>query len=135
MIEAGWQVASILGYGTCKLYELDYKRLGSVMQLEIMKTRRGGAAWNANARRRFLDTLEHARALPFTHEGTYDVQSVYTFPNDIHSLKKLLRAENKDVWTEILLMGAALAVAITLWKAITAPSEEEEGGGGGGGHH
>ena len=135
MIEAGWQVASILGYGTCKLYELDYKRLGSVMQLEIMKTRRGGAAWNANARRRFLDTLEHARALPFTHEGTYDVQSVYTFPNDIHSLKKLLRAENKDVWTEILLMGAALAVAITLWKAITAPSEEEEGGGCGGGHH
>ena len=55
-----------------------------------------------------------------------------TEPYNIHKLRELNHASNADVWTEILLLGFALAVAMTIWRAFTAKSEEEEGGGGGG---
>lgn len=137
MVEAGWQVAGLLAHATARLYAFDYTKMGSMAQLEIWKTRRGVASWNANGRRRFFDALEHMDVLPphGPKESTYDVYSAYRIPHDIHELRKFNRAGNVSVWTEIIALGVALAIAITLYRALTAPSEEEEGGGGGGGHH
>lgn len=134
MIEAGWQVAGLLAHATARLYAYDYRRFGSAAQLDVWKTRRGVAAWNANGRRKFFDALEHLDVLPPvtpSGPGSYTTQGPYKIPHDIHELCKLNRAGNADVWTEIILLGVALAVALTIYRAVTAPSEEEEEGGGG----
>ncbi|MBM3283510.1 hypothetical protein FJY90_04635 [Candidatus Gottesmanbacteria bacterium] len=129
MIEAGWQVVGLLVHGTARLYSLDIKRLGSAAQLDIWPTRRGVAAWTANGRRKFFDAIEHADVLPPQAEAWgYDIPE-YT---DIHELRKLNRADNVDVWIEIITLGIAMAVIITIWRGLTAKSEEEEESGGGG---
>lgn len=139
-IEVGWQVAGLLAHGTSRLFAFDYSRMGSAAQLDVWGTRRGVAAWNANKRRAFFDTLEHMDVLPplpseeMIEKTLYDPQGAFKIPHDIHSLRKANRADNKDVWTEIITLGVLLAFALTIYRALTAPSEEEEGGGGGG-HH
>lgn len=138
-IENGWQVAGLLAHATSRLYAFDYnpRKLGSAAQLDVWRTRRNVAAWNANGRRKFWDALEHLDVLPPVGEAksTYLVQQSFEIPHDIHELRKLNRASTEDVWVEIISLGLALAIAITIWRAITAKSEEEEGGGGGGGGH
>lgn len=136
MIECGWQVVDLLARGTGKLYEWDWGfrpgawfRMGSIMQLDIAKTRRGNTAWMANERRKFIDELEHIGALP--PEGEDYFYAGIGEEHNIHSLRKYLNAENGEVWKEILLLGFALALGMTLWNAFTTKDEEEEGGGGG----
>ncbi|MBM3283123.1 hypothetical protein FJY90_02620 [Candidatus Gottesmanbacteria bacterium] len=130
-IDMGWRVVSYLANATGKLYGMDYKRFGSPAQLDVWQTRRGVAAWTANARRKFIDALEHLDVLPPTAEAWgYDIPK----GTDLHHLRKFLRADNVDVWVEILTLGIMLAFIITIWRALTAKSEEEEEGGGGGGH-
>ncbi len=136
MIECGWQVAHLLAIGTTKLYAWDWGfrkgaffRMGSIMQLDIMKTRRNVAAWLANDRRKFVDELEHIGALPPEGEDYFYEGINETY--NIHNLRKILNAENDEVWKEILLLGFALALGMTLWNAFTTKDEEEEGGGGG----
>lgn len=135
-IEAGWQVAGLLAHATSRLYSFDYGRLGSAAQLDVWKTRRNVAAWTANGRRAFWDALEHLDVLPPVGEAwNYNVQQAYSIPHDIHELRKLNRAAGIDIAVEILTLGIALAILMTLWRAFTAKSEEEEGGGESGGHH
>lgn len=131
MMDVGYNVAANLAYMTDRLYSFDWARLGSPAQLDIWGTRRNVAAWTANGRREFWDALEHADTLP-PHAHFYMYNSAFS-PNDIHTLRKICHADNVDVWREIVTLGILLAVAITLYRAITAPSEDEEGGGGG--HH
>ncbi|OGG18666.1 hypothetical protein A3D05_02205 [Candidatus Gottesmanbacteria bacterium RIFCSPHIGHO2_02_FULL_40_24] len=134
-IGVGYRLAGALGQLTSKLYEFDYKRLGSAAQMEVWNTRRGVAAWNANGRRAFWDAVEHMDVIPPHAE--------FEFPNpflqgppirdvkymNIHELRHLNHADNADVWVEILTLGILLATAITVWRAFTAKSEEEEAGG------
>ncbi|MCL4338404.1 hypothetical protein M1271_01810 [Patescibacteria group bacterium] len=132
----GWRAAGMWAYATSKFYSFDYGHLGSPAQLQVYGTRRGIAAWMANGRRKFWDTIEHLDVLPPTHEGFLDYYAQPELMN-IHELRRLSKADNVDVWMEIVTLGAALAIALTIYRAFTAPSEEEEGGGGGGGggHH
>jgi hypothetical protein len=138
MIEAGWSVAGNMAYLTDRLYAWDLRRLGSSAQLDVWGTRRNVAAWMANGRREFWDVLEHEDVLP-PHAHFYHYNWIGDFgpTANIHDMRDICHANNTDVWTEIILLGAALAVAITIYRALTAKSEEEEGGGGGGGggHH
>ncbi len=128
MIEVGWNVCANLAAMTSKIYSWDWKRLGSPAQLDIWGTRRNVAAWMANGRREFWDALEHADVLPpHGHFYYYDVPD----KTDIHHLRRQDRADNMHVIREIVALGMLLAVAITIYRALTAPSEEEEGGG----HH
>ena len=130
-IQVGWNVAGNLAYMTDRLYTWDWRRLGSVAELDVWKSRKGVSAWLANGRREFWDAIEHMDVLP-PHSHFYNV---YTDEiANIHTLRKLSHADNADVWKEFLTLGIGLALAITIWKALSARSEEEEGGGGGG-HH
>lgn len=136
-LTVGWRVVGQIAHLTSKLYEMDYKKLGlSSAQKDLWKTRRNVASWNANRRREFWDALEHIDLLP-PHDQ-FDHFGWETFKDDpymnIHKLRKLNHADNTDVWTEIITLGLMLAIAITLWRAFTAPSEEEGASGGGGGH-
>ena len=132
-IEAGWTVVAELAWMTDRLYAFDYGRLGSSAQLDVWKTHRGIDAWMANGRREWWDAIEHGDVLPphahFYHYRTFD-DSV-----SIHDLRKLAHADNSDVWREIITLGLLVALAMTIYRALTAPSEEEEGNSGGGGHH
>ncbi|OGG03621.1 hypothetical protein A2W14_03800 [Candidatus Gottesmanbacteria bacterium RBG_16_37_8] len=91
------------------------------------------AAWTANGRRAFLDAIEHMDVIPpHAHfeqwaqgPGIKDVKYM-----NIHDMRNQIHANNADVWLEILLLGVALATAITIYRAFTAKSEEDEGGGG-----
>jgi hypothetical protein len=134
MIEVGWSMAGNLAYMTDRLYAWDWARMGSSAQIDIWKTRRKVAAWLANERREWWDTIEHADVIPpHSYFYYYDTPGDKT---DIHTLRKICHAENDDVWKEILLLGALIAIAITIYNALTAPMEDEEGSGGGGkGHH
>jgi hypothetical protein len=120
---------------TDRLYAWDWRLGGqSAAQKYVWGTRRNVASWLANERREWWDTLEHTDLLPpHAHFYAWDVPE----KADIHTLRKICHADNKDVWTEIITLAALLAIAITIYRAVTAPSEEEEGGGGsgGGGHH
>jgi len=131
--EVGFRIAGHLAYLTSKLYEFDYKRLGSVAQLDVWKTRRNVAAWTANGRRAFWDAVEHMDVIPPRTHFEHWANTLDKFA-DVHTLRRLNHAENADVWTEIILLGVLLATAMTVGRAFTAKSEEEEGGGGGGGH-
>jgi len=113
------------------LFKFLPSRFGSVAQLDLWKTRRNVAAWSANKRREFWDALEHIDLLPPHAEFEH---WEFKEPFNIHKLRKLNHADNTDVWTEIITLGLMLAIAITLWRAFTAPSEEEGASGGGGGH-
>ncbi len=128
-IEAGWTVTGKLAYMTSKLYGFDYWRLGSPAQLDVFGTRRGVAAWYANSRRKFLDALEHLNIIPPTHSAWGYPNVAGLRPYNIHDLRRQARADNSDVWVEIIMGGFAIAVALTLWRAFTAKDEEEEGGG------
>ena len=137
-IENGWQVAGLLAHATSRLYSLDISRLGSAAQLDVWHTRRGVAAWTANGRRKFWDSLEHLDVLPPVGEAgsnRYGIQGSFDLPHDIHELRKLNRAANIDVWTEILLYGLILALVIQIWTALKDSAKDEDEGGGGGGHH
>ncbi len=138
-IENGWQVAGLLAHATSRLYSLDISRLGSAAQLDVWHTHRGVAAWTANGRRKFWDSLEHLDVLPpvgVVGSNRYDIQQAFNLPHDIHELRKLNRAGNIDVWTEILLYGLVIALAIQIWTAFKDSAKDEDGeGGGGGGHH
>lgn len=137
MVEAGWAVASSLAYMTDRVYAWDWKNLSSIAQSQIYGTRRNVAAWLANERREWWDVLEHADILPpNAHFYAYNIGGSGELDTvDIHQLRKICHADNADVWKEIIALGVLLALAITVYRAFTAPSEEEEGGGGGGGHH
>jgi len=125
MIEAGWGVAANLAVMTDRFYSWDWKRLGSPAQLDVWRTRRNVAAWMANGRREFWDALEHMDVLPpHGHFYYYDVPE----KTDIHTLRKMRHADNLDVIREIILLGGLLAIMITIYRGLTAPSEEEEGG-------
>jgi hypothetical protein len=123
MIEAGWGVASSLAVMTDKLYSWDWKRMGSTAQLDVWKTRRNVAAWMANGRREFWDALEHLDVLPPHGQFYY-----YNIPEktDIHTLRRMCRADTMHVVREIIALGMLLALMITIYRALTAPSEEEE---------
>ncbi len=132
-IEAGWQVVGNLAYMTDRLFAWDWNRLGSSAQLDVWGTRRGVAAWMANGRREFWDAIEHQNVLPPHGHFYYYNTNVRGEKTDIHTLRKLAHADNSDVWKEIIMLGMLVALAMTVYRALTAPSEEEEGGGGG--HH
>lgn len=139
MIEVGWKVGTNLAYMTDRLFALDYKRFGSAAQLDVWKTRRNVAAWTANGRREWWDILEHMDVFP-PNAHFYGYEHIAGENIDIHTLRKMCHADNVDVWKEIITLGILIALAMTLWRALTAPSEEEaagggDGGGGGGGHH
>lgn len=129
--EIGQWVAGNLAFLTGKLYEFNYKKLGSVAQREVWRTMRNVAGWNANKRREFWDAIEHMGVIP--PHAHFEHWSNPFGISDVHKLRKLNHADNPDVWTEIILLGLGLATVMTLWRAFTAKSEEEEGGGGG--HH
>ncbi len=132
MIEIGWSVGSNLAYMTDRLYAWDWNHYGqSVAQRDVWGTRRGVASWLANERREWWDTLEHADVFPpNAHSYFYNIDDKV----NIHTMRKWCHADNSDVWKEIIALGVLLALAITIYRAFTAPSEEEEGGGKGG-HH
>jgi len=129
MVEIGWSVAGNFAYLTDRFYAWDPKRLGSSAQRDVWESRRNVAGWLANGRREFWDALEHADVIP-PHGHFYH----YKIPDnaDIHKLRDLCHAKNEDVWLEIVTLGVLLAMAITIWRALSAKDEEE---GGGGGHH
>lgn len=123
-IAYGWRAAHQWAYLTGKLYAFDYKKLASPAQLNIWGTRKGVAAWHANARRKFVDTLGNYDVLPPLPDDyyTFSMQEGAT----LKELKEQLKATSNDVWIEFLLLGYLLALAITLYRAFTAKSEEEE---------
>jgi len=126
MIEMGWSVAGNMAYMTDRLYAWNWKRMGSAAQLDVWKTRRNVAARLANGRREFWDAIEHADVLP-PHAQFYGyphIEEKWT----IHDLRKKCYATNVDVFKEIIALGMLAALAITIYRALTAPSEEEEGG-------
>lgn len=127
----GWRNAAMWVYLTGRFYAWDWTKLASPAQREIWKTRRGVAGWDANARRKFLDAVEHMDVLPPEPEIYMDTASVNPH-SSIEEMRKDLKATNKDVLTEIITLGILIALAVTVWRALTAKSEEEEGGGGGG---
>lgn len=129
----GWRIAGQLIHLTSKLYEFDYKKLGSYAQLEMWKTRRNVAAWNANKRREFFDTIEHMDVIPPHAEFDF-AWDWRQFKGDelmnIDHLRDINHAGNTDVWIEILTLGMLIAIALTIWRGLSTKDEEEEGGGG-----
>ncbi len=130
MIEIGWSVAGNLAYMTDRLYTWDWKRFGSAAQKDVWGTQRGVDAWMANARREFWDALEHLDVLPpHSHFYHYNWISPEGNLQDIHKLREMCNADNISVWKEIIALGLLIAIAYTIYKALTAKEEE------GGGHH
>lgn len=67
-------------------------------------------------------------------KGSYPVYAGMPKPNwDAHKMEVLLQATPQDAIYEMITMGVLIAIAITIWRAVTAKDEESEGGGGGGG--